>query len=94
MAVMPPVDIRTKIPDKVQLQKGDLLVDYKLIDLLKGWPLRVQFSGQNVGIRLLGEWAEIQGLEDVVLDEFYVDVAVTGRKYWSTVKSISWILSS
>ncbi len=64
--------------DKVKLVSGHLKVDYDLFSLLSGRPLRVTLTSSNLTIKLLGEWADMEGISDVQLDRFYADLAFDG----------------
>lgn len=81
------VDPKITWNERISLSRGKLSVDYQLLDLLTGLPLRLQFSGENVGVKLLGDWAQMQGVEDAVLDKLFVDVAV-GRSGLEEVYSV------
>lgn len=63
--------------DKVRFVSGTLKVEYDPLSLIRRNPIRLKLQGQNIEIEFLGDWAEIQGVENVTLDEFRVDFGVS-----------------
>ena len=64
---------------KVRFEKGDLKVAYEPLSLLSREGLRVRLSGKDLKIRLLGDWARMQGVENADLEKFRADFSL-GRK--------------
>ncbi len=61
--------------EKVTLVSGNLKVHYSPIALLAG-RVRTKISGQNLRIRLEGDWARMQQVEDVTLKTFKADLEI------------------
>jgi len=63
--------------DKVRIESGNLKVQYDLVSLFKGGGLRVQLSGSEIPVVLLGSWAQASSRPDVTLDHFFADLTLT-----------------
>lgn len=64
---------------KVRFENGDLKADYDLFSFFSPQGVRVRLSGKNLDVRLLGDWAMMQGVEQAHLEKFEVDFSL-GRK--------------
>ncbi len=69
-------DARFQLEEKVELVSGTLQVEYFLHSLLHDRLLRVRLVSQNVQAKLLGEWSQIEGVSEVVLDRFIADLGL------------------
>lgn len=58
---------------KVKFVSGDLKVEYDLFSLLRR-SLRIKISGKYLQIKLLGDWAAMEGVQDATLDSLYADL--------------------
>ena len=67
-------NVRFEWKQKVEFVSGDLRVDYRPWSLISGGPLRVRLSSGKLGVRLKGEWARLEGVEDLSLDRFEADL--------------------
>ena len=59
--------------DRIQLLAGHLKVSYDFRSLA-GRKLRVRLSSRDLNIRLLGGWAEMEGVGDAHVRRFYADL--------------------
>lgn len=64
---------------KVLFEKGDLKVEYNPFSFFLPQGLRVRLTGKNLQVRLLGDWAKMQGVEKADLQKFEADFSL-GRK--------------
>ena len=64
---------------KVRFENGDLKVEYNPFSFLMPEGLRVRLTGKNLQVRLLGDWAKMQGVEKADLEKFEADFSL-GRK--------------
>ena len=76
---------------KVRFEHGDLQVNYRPFSFLSPAGLRIHLSGENLQVRLLGDWAKMEGVENADLEKFDADFSL-GRKglneiYWVQVES-------
>jgi hypothetical protein len=62
--------------NKVTLLSGNLKIDYNLLPLMNRRSIRIKVSGENISARLQGEWARMQGVEDVKIDRLSADIEV------------------
>lgn len=62
--------------NKVTLLSGSLKIDYNLIPLFLRRSIRIHVTGKNISARLQGDWASMQGVEHITIDEFLADVEV------------------
>ncbi|MBI3312999.1 MAG: hypothetical protein HYZ83_02035 [Candidatus Omnitrophica bacterium] len=62
---------------KVELVSGNLNVHYRLSSFLPFSRLRIRVEGKALKVKLLGDWAVSQGIEDIDLDFFYADLGLT-----------------
>ena len=65
--------------NKVTLLSGNLKIDYNLFPLFVRRSIRLKVSGKNISARLQGDWARMQGVENILLDEFVADVEVAPK---------------
>ena len=72
-------DARFVWPGRVKLISGDLKIDYDPFSFLRGESLRIKISSQNLSVKLLGKWAEAEGIEDVKFEHFFADLGM-GRE--------------
>ena len=70
-------DLRFKWHDKIEFLSGDLKVDYSLIPFLEP-RLRLKLKGKNLAVRLLGEWARMEGVQSVNLEHLDADLEFRG----------------
>lgn len=64
---------------KVFFENGDLKVDYRPLSFFSSEGMRTRLSGKNLDVRLLGDWAMMQGVEKAHLEKFDADFSL-GRK--------------
>lgn len=62
--------------NKVTLLSGSLKINYNLMPLVLRRSIRIQVSGKNISARLQEDWARMQGVENISVDEFVADVEV------------------
>jgi hypothetical protein len=60
---------------RFQILKGTFYVQYDPLFLLPGRKFRTQIQGENLEVRLLGELAKSQGLQEVQIDRVEADLA-------------------
>jgi hypothetical protein len=65
--------------NKVTLLSGNLKIDYNLFPLLWRRSIRIKISGKNISARLQGEWARMQGVENIAIDRLDADIEVAPK---------------
>lgn len=64
------------MPGKVRLISGNLRVDYNPLTMIFTDVVRVRLSSDKIQAKLLGVWAELQGVEDALIDHFVAEVGI------------------
>ncbi len=64
---------------KVRFEKGDLKVAYEPFSFFSREGLRIRLSGENLEMRLLGDWAAMQGVEHARVEKFGADFSVGAK---------------
>ncbi len=72
-------DARLEWKNKVTLLSGNLKIDYNLLPLLWKHTIRLRVSGKNISARLQGDWAKMQGVENIRIDQLDADVEVAAQ---------------
>lgn len=67
---------RLEWKNKVTLLSGNLKIDYNLVPLLLRRSIRIKVSGKNISARLQGDWARMQGVENISIDDLIADIEV------------------
>ncbi len=76
-----------EMPGKVKLLSGHLKVDYDPFSVFLG-NMRVKLSSDRIQMRLLGAWAELEGVEDASVDHFEAEVGI-GPKGLSEIYAVN-----
>ena len=69
---------------KVRFESGDLKIQYNPFFLLAGGGIHVRLEGKNLQVRLLGDWAKMQGVEQAAIENLEADFSL-GKKGLSEV---------
>ncbi len=69
-------DARFEWEDKVKLLSGDLIFDYDPAFLLGKESLRIRCRARNCQARLLGSWADMQGVGDLAITRLDADLTL------------------
>ncbi len=64
---------------KVRFEKGDLRVAYEPLSFFSRKGVRIRLSGKDLEMRLLGDWATMQGVEKTHLEKFEADFSVGAK---------------
>ena len=64
---------------KVRFENGDLKAEYNPFSFFSPEGMRIRLSGKNLDVRLLGDWAAMQGVEQAHLEKLEADFSL-GRK--------------
>lgn len=72
-------DARLVWKNKVTLLSGNVKIDYNLLPLLWKHTIRLRISGKNISARLQGDWAKMQGVENIRIDQLDADVEVAAQ---------------
>lgn len=80
-------DARFEWRNKVKLISGNLKVTYDPVFFLKRDYLRVRLVGHGLSAKLLGDWAKVQGVEELGLDSLDADL-VFDRKGLKEINGI------
>lgn len=62
--------------DKVKLVTGDLEASFNIFSVVSDKGVRIKIKSQNCDIKFVGKWANLQGVEDVLLKDFFADIAI------------------
>jgi len=63
--------------DRVMYEKGDIRVSFDWLHLFFKEGIRIRIESQNSQIKLLGEWAKLQGVSEASIDSLIADLVVT-----------------
>lgn len=79
--------------NRITLLSGNVKIDYNILPLFVNNNIRIQIHGKNISAKLSGEWARLQGVQDIVVDDFEADIAVAkkglGEIYFVSAESPS-----
>jgi hypothetical protein len=80
---------RLEWKNKVTLLSGNLKIDYNLVPLLIRRSIRIKVSGKNISARLQGDWARMQGVENISIDNLVADIEVAPKGLGEIYKVIA-----
>lgn len=69
-------DARFEWKNKVTLLSGSVKIDYNVFPWIAKNSIRIKIKGNSIRALLGGEWARLQGVEKIRVDEFDADVEV------------------
>jgi hypothetical protein len=65
--------------NRVTILSGKLKIDYNLFPLITHNSIRIHVRGKNIRAKLSGDWARMEGVENIQVDTFEADLEI-GRK--------------
>lgn len=71
-------DVQFVWKDKLECRSGNVWVRYNLVSFFLGHP-RLEVSGKNLNVRLLGQWAKMGSEGEALVDNFDTEFVATGR---------------
>ncbi len=72
-------DARFEWKNKVTLLSGNVKIDYNVIPSVTNHSIRVKIHGKDIHAVLGGDWAKMQGVENIKIDTFDADVDVARK---------------
>src|SRR3989344_1159700 len=73
--------------EKVKLLSGNVRVTYDPLSYVFKNAFRLRLSGENLSAKLLGEWAQMEGVQDATLKHFHADFLL-GKKGLEEIYSL------
>lgn len=65
--------------NRVTILSGKLKIDYNVFPLLFQNSIRIQITGKNLQARLFGDWAKLQGVENIQIDHLDADLEIVKK---------------
>ena len=72
---------------RLRFENGDLKVCYNPFSFFAGRGIRIQLKGKKLDVRLLGDWAKMQGVEQASIEKLEADFSL-GKKGLSEIYSV------